>query len=489
MQFKFRAKPTTTDQLTIIPFDQQYCDEQTSSHLKDGYGIVFNPKEGIKNSYEVFKTINGNRIDQRVIINLTDKFNHSAILQSILDFAVSQKTLLQSKIQIELKWVDAELVIPALVQAFELSTYNLALYKTQEKEIHPLSDPKAEITFITEAIVAKGVKNDVLQTQVITQYQKEVMDLVNAPYNKLSTVNIVDWVKNQSKKTNLKVAVYNKVKMLKTGLHAVLAVNRGSESEPAFIIAEYTGNKKKDAGTIGLVGKGVTFDTGGLSIKPSNNMHYMKSDMGGAATVLGAIAAIAALKWPVNVVAITPITDNCVDASSIKPGDVIDSYSGKTIEIIDTDAEGRLILADALAYMAKNYEVDHIIDLATLTGSCVRTFGTACAGLFSNDDELADTLSNLGLQTGEKVWSLPIWEEYDEEMKSDIADIKNLSTKPMAGAITAAKFLQAFIADHPSWAHLDIAGVAFGDTKFGKSKAATGWGVHLLCQFAKEFGS
>ena len=484
MQFKFRTKPTTADLLTIIPFDLQYCDEQTSFHLKDAYGIIFDPKEGIKNSYEVFKSIRGNRVDQRVIINLTDKFNHQAILQSILDFAIAQKALFQPKIQVELKWVDPGLVIPALVQAFELSTYDLALYKTQKKDIHPLGDPKAEITLVTEA---KSAKSDIQETQVITQYQKEVMDLVNAPYNKVSTINMVEWVKSQSKKSNLKVSVFNKAKMLKTGLHAVLAVNRGSESEPAFIIAEYNGNKKKDAGTIGLVGKGVTFDTGGLSIKPSTNMHYMKSDMGGAATVLGAIAAIAALKWPINVVAITPITDNCVDANSIKPGDVIDSYSGKTIEIIDTDAEGRLILADALSYMSKNYEVDHIIDLATLTGSCVRTFGTVCAGLFSNDDELADTLSNLGLETGEKVWSLPIWDEYDDEMKSDVADIKNLSTKPMAGAITAAKFLQSFIGDHPSWAHLDIAGVAFGDTKFGKSKAATGWGVNLLCQFAKGY--
>ncbi|NND34018.1 MAG: leucyl aminopeptidase, partial [Saprospiraceae bacterium] len=235
-------------------------------------------------------------------------------------------------------------------------------------------------------------------------------------------------------------------------------------------------------------GKGVTFDTGGLSIKPSNNMHYMKSDMGGAAAVLCTIAAIAELKWPVNVVAITPVTDNCVDAGSIKPGDVIGSYSGKTIEIIDTDAEGRLILADALSYMVRNFEIDHLIDLATLTGSSVRTFGTACAALFSNDDELSDMLMSTGLDVGEKLWPLPIWDEYAEEMKSDIADIKNLSTRPMAGAITAAKFLQAFILEHPSWAHLDIAGVAFGDTKFGKSKAATGWGVHLLCQFIKTCG-
>ncbi|MCL4124581.1 UNVERIFIED_CONTAM: hypothetical protein GTU68_036384 [Idotea baltica] len=304
----------------------------------------------------------------------------------------------------------------------------------------------------------------------------------------MNTDAIVKWIKTEAKKKSLKVSVLNKAQMKQKNLHAVLAVNQGSPEEPAFIIAEYKGNKSKDAKTIGLVGKGVTFDTGGLSIKPSQNMHYMKSDMGGAAAVLGTIAAIAELKWSVNVIAITPITDNCVDGNSIKPGDVIESYSGKTIEIIDTDAEGRLILADALSFMVKNYDVDHLLDLATLTGSVVRTFGTACAGLFCNDEELADGLETCGAATGEKLWQLPIWEEYDAEMKSDIADIKNLSTKPLAGAITAAKFLQTFTLGHPSWAHMDIAGVAFGDTKFSKGKSATGYGVHLLCHFIKEHG-
>lgn len=487
MQFKFRSKPVSTTNLTIIPFDQQYWDESTTDYFKTHYGVVFNPKAGIKNNYEIFKSVTGSQVHPFALIKLTGKFNHQAIQQIWLDFAISQRDLFSNKIQIELKGVDASLVIPAIVQAMELATYNLALYQTQKKEFHPLSDPKAEITFVAENSIAKASKTSIKEIQTITRYQKEVMDLVNAPHNKVDTEHMVNWVKSQSKDSSLKVTILNKAKMEKTGLQAVLAVNRGSESEPAFIIAEYTGNQKKDAGRIGLIGKGVTFDTGGLSIKPSNNLHYMKSDMGGAATVLGSIAAVAALKWPVNIIAITPVTDNVVDAKSFKPGDVIDSYSGKTIEIIDTDAEGRLVLADALSYMVKNYEVDHVIDLATLTGSCVRTFGSVCAGLFSNDDELADALINCGQQTGEKVWSLPLWDEYDDEMKSDIADIKNLSTKPVAGAITAAKFLQAFTSDHPSWAHLDIAGVAFGDTKFGKSKAATGWGVHLLCAFVKDF--
>lgn len=487
MQFKFRSKPYSTNYLTIIPFDQQYCNENTEIFLKETYGMVFNPKDGIRNKYEVYKSFTDDRVQQIILIDLTGKFNHQAILQLMLDVSVAQKSLFISKVQIESKLVDAEMVIPALVQALELSVYDLALYASQKKEIHPLSDSAAEIIFIADAAMARNLKESIRQTQVITQHQKEVMDLVNAPYNKLNTDDLIDWIKGKTRSNALKVTVLSKSRMRRLGLHALLAVNQGSESDPALIIAEYHGNKAKDAGTVGLVGKGVTFDTGGLSIKPASNMHYMKSDMGGAAAVLGTIAAIGALQWPVNVVAIAPVTDNCVDSLSIKPGDVIDSYSGKTIEIIDTDAEGRLILADALAYLVRNYEVDHIIDLATLTGSCVRTFGSVCAGLFSNDDELADALFHCGQQTGEKVWSLPVWDDYDDEIKSDVADLKNLATKPVAGAITAAKFLEAFIGDHPSWAHLDIAGVAFADTKYGKSKAATGWGVHLLCAFIKEY--
>lgn len=482
MNIKFATSPSKNIDLSIIAIDNQFIDSNSSSYLEEKYGVLLDLEHGLGNSPDIFQINQNKKTKQIILIDLSEKYNHHSILTSFLDIASNPKNIRESKIQLDLTLVDRDLVLSPVIQALELASYDLALYQTQKKPSHALRDPKAEITVIME----KSDKEAVIQAQTIAHYQKEVMDLVNAPYNKLGANNLVSWVKDQGRKNRFKVTVFNKAKIEKTGLHALLAVNRGSESDPVFIIAEYKGNKRQDAGTIGLIGKGVTFDTGGLSIKPSSNMHYMKSDMGGAATVLGAISTIAALKWPVNIVTITPVTDNSVDANSIKPGDVIDSYSGKTIEIIDTDAEGRLILADALAYMAKNYEVDHIIDLATLTGSAVRTFGSVCAALLSNDEELADTIYNQGIETGEKVWPLPLWDEYDDEMKSDVADIKNLSTKPVAGAITAAKFLQAFISDHPSWAHLDIAGTAFGDTKFGKMKAATGWGVHLLCSVVKE---
>ncbi len=373
-----------------------------------------------------------------------------------------------------------------VVQAFSLAHYQVAKYTGKLVKTELLKSAKSLSILVGkgEAAVAKKI---LVERTTLATYQMEVMDLVNGPGNRVNAPFFNRWVRKMSRKCGFKVKILNKKQIQEQGLEALLSVNRGSEWDPSFIIAQYHGSKNPRSKTLGLVGKGVTFDTGGLSIKPSNNLHYMKSDMGGAAAVLGTIAAVSAMQWPINIIAITPITDNCVDANAIKPGDVINSYSGKTIEVINTDAEGRLILADALSYLIKNFEVDHVIDLATLTGSSVRTFGPACAALFCNDDELEEQLFLSGLSVKEKVWSLPLWDEYDDEMKSDVADIKNLSTRPMAGAITAAKFLQFFTHNHPSWAHLDIAGTAFGDTKFAKGKAATGYGVHLLCHYIQEY--
>jgi leucyl aminopeptidase len=215
-------------------------------------------------------------------------------------------------------------------------------------------------------------------------------------------------------------------------------------------------------------------------------MNYMKSDMGGAAAVCGTIELAAKLKLKVNIVAAVPLTENCIDGKAIKPGDVIGSYLGKTIEVINTDAEGRLILADALAYVKKNYQPDILVDLATLTGNCIQSLGYAAAALLSNNDELAESLSKSGFETGEKVWRMPLWDDYKDMMKSDVADIKNLSSAPLAGAITAAKFLEEFIDGHTTWAHLDIAGVAFGDSEYGSMKSSTGYGVKLLTNWLES---
>jgi leucyl aminopeptidase len=205
--------------------------------------------------------------------------------------------------------------------------------------------------------------------------------------------------------------------------------------------------------------------------------------MGGAAAVIGAIEIVAKLKMNIHLVVIVPLAENAIDAKSVRPSDVIGSYSGKTIEIIDTDAEGRLILADGLAYLKKNYSPEIMIDVATLTGSSVQTLGYAAAALFTNSDDLHNQLVAAGNSSHERVWRLPLWDDYKEDIASDVADVRNYSGKPVAGAITAAKFLEAFIDDHSQWAHLDIAGVAFGDSPYSKMKSASGYGIRLLKSF------
>jgi leucyl aminopeptidase len=237
---------------------------------------------------------------------------------------------------------------------------------------------------------------------------------------------------------------------------------------------------------VGLVGKGITFDTGGLNIKTAG-MVNMKCDMAGGAAVLGAMQLVASLKLDVQVTGIVPACENSVDAKSFLPSDVIGSYAGHSIEIIDTDAEGRLILADGLSYLIKNYNPDIIVDIATLTGSAVATFGCECAALFTNNDTVSKKLQQAGDAVGERLWQLPLWDAYKPDIESEIADVKNYSGKPVAGAITAAKFLEFFTENHSSWAHIDIAGVAFGDDEFAKTKHATAFGVHLLIKFIEGF--
>ncbi|MCL4135459.1 UNVERIFIED_CONTAM: hypothetical protein GTU68_030976 [Idotea baltica] len=271
------------------------------------------------------------------------------------------------------------------------------------------------------------------------------------------------------------------------GLHALIAVNRGSEDPARFVIIEYrspSATKKKVH--IGLVGKGITFDTGGISLKNSTNMHYMKCDLGGGAAIFGTMYIAAQEQPDADITAIIPITENSIGTKAIKPGDVIGSHSGQSIEIIDTDAEGRLILADGISYINTHYSIDHLIDMATLTGSMVQTLGYHAGGVFTSSDELAATLCKAGDDVGERLWRMPIWDEYKKDMSSTIADIRNYSGLPIGGAISAAKFLEAFAGGHQSWAHIDMAGVAYGKNPYTTEKAGTAYGSHLLYQWIKN---
>ena len=385
---------------------------------------------------------------------------------------ISEEVLLAFTAEMETTWLEAA------ISGLLLGTYRLGHFKNTETEPRKWKDSTISI-FSSEKnaleVAERGLK--------IANAQLETFKLVDLPPNVVTPGYLADWAKNTGKQYDFSVKVLGRKKSEKAGLKAFLAVAQGSQREPQFIIMKY--QHKEASKHIGLVGKGVTFDTGGLNIKTAGMVH-MKCDMGGAASVLGAMQLIADLKLPVNVTAIVPCVENAVDNLSFLPSDVIGSYSGKTIEIIDTDAEGRLILADGLSYLIKNHQPDTIIDLATLTGSAVGTFGYECAALFSNDAALSQKLQDGGMAINEKVWPLPLWDAYQSEMDSEIADIKNFHGKPFAGAITAAKFLQAFTENHSSWAHIDIAGTAFGDSEFAKTKHATAFGVHLLIKLMEN---
>lgn len=309
-----------------------------------------------------------------------------------------------------------------------------------------------------------------------------VRDLVNGNADDVTPQHLAAVARGLEKTgKKIKTTIFDKKRIEKEKMGLLLAVNRGSALDPAFIIVEYKGNPKSTDKTV-IVGKGITFDTGGLLVKPRGGMETMKDDMAGGAAALGVIHAASALDLKVNITAIVPSTDNSIGSKSYKPGDVYISYSGKTVEIVDTDAEGRLVLADALSYAVKNLKPSRIIDMATLTGSAVIAIGDEASVLMSNHDVLADLIATSGSATGERVWRLPLYEEYKNDMKSDIADLRNAGGRP-GGAIKAGIFLQEFVGKTP-WVHLDIAGTAFiPESKRYQPKYATGVGVRLLVSF------
>ncbi|NTV01200.1 MAG: leucyl aminopeptidase [Chlorobiaceae bacterium] len=320
--------------------------------------------------------------------------------------------------------------------------------------------------------------------RVIGTCQNVARDLVNLPGNHLSAEELAEAAREAGKRGAFDVTVFDRKKITELGMGGLLSVNKGSEQPPTFTIMDYRPEGKARK-TVVLVGKGITFDSGGISIKPSAGMDEMKSDMAGAACVIGVLEAVSTLGLPLRVVGLIPATDNMPAGSAMKPGDVITTMSGISVEVGNTDAEGRLILADALTYAKREFDPDVIIDLATLTGACIVALGMKVAGLFSNDDGLAEEISRSGQATGEKVWRLPLWDEYAEQIKSDVADVSNTGSKG-AGTITAAKFLENFVEGHKHWAHIDIAGPAFA-AKGGGLSGGTGFGVRLLADLLRSW--
>ncbi len=353
------------------------------------------------------------------------------------------------------------------------STYRFDRLKSKRDEE---KKPLGKLTLMVERSQSNRSEAVLKQALAIAEGVKLTKDLGNLPPNICTPGYLAEQASQIAKKHNLKAEVLEQKDMEKLGMGSLLSVARGSNQPPKLIVLQYSGAAKKQKPVV-LVGKGVTFDTGGISIKPAAEMDEMKFDMCGAASVLGSIKAAAQMRLPLNVVGIIPTTENMPSGNASRPGDIVTSMSGQTIEILNTDAEGRLILCDALTY-AERFHPAVVIDIATLTGSCVIALGHVASGLFSSDEVLARELLNAGEYAHDRAWQMPLWDDYQEQLKSNFADMANIGGRP-AGSITAACFLARFTKKY-SWAHLDIAGTAW---KSGKEKGATGRPVPLLSQF------
>lgn len=395
-----------------------------------------------------------------------------ATFKALHETGAADATLFLTEVPVkkrDIAWKVSQIVIVAMESLYRFDRFKS---KTEGNKPHLR---KVALGTTSRAELADSEKA-LQQGLAIAEGMNLVKDLGNLAPNICTPAYLAEQAVGLAKTYKLKATVLEQKDMEKLGMGSLLAVARGSRQPPKLIVLEYWGRAKREK-PIALVGKGVTFDTGGISLKPAAEMDEMKYDMCGAASVLGTIAAVARMRLPINVIGIIPATENMPGGNATRPGDVVTSMSGQTIEILNTDAEGRLILCDALTY-AERYEPETVIDIATLTGACVIALGHVASGLLSNDEELAEELLNASGQAADRAWRLPLWDDYQEQLKSNFADMANIGGRA-AGTITAACFLSRFTKKY-RWAHLDIAGTAW---KSGKEKGATGRPVPLLTQF------
>ena len=373
---------------------------------------------------------------------------------------------------------DALLAVQATVEGIVLACYDGDDYKTEEKSKTLI---ETMLLVSSEDLQTSSLEEAVRRGEILARATNLARRLTNEPGNRINPTLLAEKAREVADKYSLTIEVFDEPTMREKGMNALLAVARGSDEPARLITLKHFGASDPEARPIVLVGKGVTFDSGGLSLKPAQSMEEMKSDKAGACTVLGTMQAIAELQVKKNVIGLVAAVENLPSGRAQRPGDVIHSMSGKTIEVINTDAEGRLILADALHY-ARGFQPEYMIDFATLTGACVIALGHIRAGLFCNQEELYQKFLRAADRAGEKFWRLPLDEEYRREIKSQIADIKNVGSR-WGGAISAAKFLQEFVANTP-WCHIDMAGVDLFHNEQGKGP--TGFGVRTLAALVTE---
>ncbi len=432
-----------------------------------------------------FKNVNSNNIfhlnlDNKIIILIPVKKNFK-----INDFEILGAKLYEylknnsfKKVSISKNFININ-NFNHFIHGLKIKSYEFNLYKGSQKKN----------LFLVEALINRS-KKDKINIQKFNSIEAGVnfaRDLVSEPPNVLFPKEYVNRLL-KLRKIGIKVTVYNEAKMKKLGMNSLLGVGKGSSKESYLVTLEYYGNKKNRSKLFSFVGKGVCFDTGGISLKPARFMEEMKYDMAGSAVVSGLMQSLALRKAKINVVGVVGLVENMPGGNAQRPGDIVKSYSGKTIEVLNTDAEGRLVLADALTFTEKKFKPKFIIDLATLTGAIIVSLGEEYAGLFSNNDELSDKLYKVGLEVNEKVWRLPLNKNYDKLINSSIADVQNINYSGGAGSITAAQFLQRFILKNTPWAHLDIAGMAFSKKAANLNPSgATGFGVRLLNQLIDKY--
>jgi leucyl aminopeptidase len=394
-----------------------------------------------------------------------------AAMRALLDTGSPDAALYFSDVAVSGR--DAEWKARQIAVAAEDAAYRFDRMKSKKVDGRPLRRVAIATTSKRDAVI---MERGIRAGSAIAAGVSLARDLGNLPPNVCTPAYLADAAVKMAREWKIGAEVLEQKDMEKLGMGALLAVAKGSRQPPKFIVLQYTGATKKDKPVV-LVGKGITFDTGGISIKPSAEMDEMKFDMCGAASVLGALRAVAEVGLRLNVIGLIPTTENMPGGNATKPGDIVTSLSGQTVEILNTDAEGRLILCDALTY-AERFEPQAVVDIATLTGACVIALGHVCSGMFSNKDALARELVAAATESWDRVWQMPLWDDYQEQLKSNFADFANIGGRA-GGAITAACFLARFTRNY-DWAHLDIAGTAW---KSGKEKGATGRPVPLLVAF------
>lgn len=427
----------------------------------------------------------------RIIIAGTGKAESDNPEKSIRELGASiQSYVNHSKIKEAAIYVDAPLYGYAegvaaanIAYGARLKSYNFDKYFTQKKDSEKPS--LKNLSVATNAVAEAETKFEILNA--IADGVFLARDVVSEPPNVIYPESYALKIKEEMKQVGVKVEILDEKDLNKLGMHALLGVGQGSRRDSRVVVMTHMGSDDKKDQPIAFIGKGVTFDTGGISLKPSNGMEDMKYDMGGSASVVGVMKALGGRKAKVNAIGVVGLVENMPDGNAQRPSDVVTSMSGQTIEVLNTDAEGRLVLADILWYAQDKYKPKFMIDLATLTGACVIALGSHKAGLMSNDDNLAEQIFESGEEVGENFWRLPLGKEYDKQIDSKIADVQNISNTRGGGTITAGQFLQRFV-NECTWAHLDIAGMAWADkAKPLTPSGAVGFGVQALDRLVSKY--